>query len=320
MQQLVELLSDGQFHSGDELGAMLGVSRAAVWKQVQKLQEKGLDIFSVKGKGYKLNTPVELLDASLIRSSVLPSAQHLLQEVEVHGVVSSTNDVAMRKASDGVGSGFVCFAEQQTAGRGRRGRTWVSPFGSNIYMSMVWNFHGGAAALEGLSLATGIVVAETLVDLGCADVQLKWPNDLLVGKAKLGGVLLEMTGDPSGHCQVVLGLGVNTLLREGEGAAIDQAYTQLAKHGVDISRNQLAGRIVSSLLLMLEEFSSVGFSGFHGRWDGFDAYGGQPVFIQAGSTMTRGVARGVDRTGGLRLETAEGVEVFKGGELSLRGG
>ena len=319
MQQLVELLSDGQFHSGDELGALLGVSRAAVWKQVQKLQEKGLDIFSVKGKGYKLNTPVELLNAMTIKSFILPAAQGLLHDIEVLGVVSSTNDIAMRKASDGVGSGFVCFAEQQTAGRGRRGRTWVSPFGSNIYMSMVWSFYGGAAALEGLSLATGVVVAETLADMGCSEVKLKWPNDLLIGKAKLGGVLLEMTGDPSGHCQVVLGLGVNTVLRAGDGDLIDQAFTQLSQHGVEVSRNQLAGRIVSALLLMLDEFSRFGFAGFRDRWDGFDAFAGKPVSILAGSTITRGIARGVDPTGGLRLETSAGVEVFKGGELSMRG-
>ncbi|MCG8672342.1 MAG: bifunctional biotin--[acetyl-CoA-carboxylase] ligase/biotin operon repressor BirA [Pseudomonadales bacterium] len=317
--KIVELLADGQFHSGDELGDALGVSRAAVWKQIQKLEDKGLDIFSVKGKGYKLNTPVELLSSDRIKASMSEKALPLLSNIDVQSVVSSTNDVAMRMAADGVDSGYVCLAEQQTAGRGRRGRNWVSPFGSNIYMSVVWNFYGGAAALEGLSLATGIAVAATLRNLGCEQVRLKWPNDLLIGADKLGGILLEMTGDPSGHCQVVLGLGINTLIRQGEGDGIDQAYTQLSDHGVDLPRNDLAASVIGAVLVMLDEFSRSGFDSYHPHWAYFDAYRDKRVYVQAGSQQTRGIARGVDKTGGLLLETASGVEVFKGGELSLRG-
>ena len=316
--RIVELLADGQFHSGDELGRELGISRAAVWKQIQKLEEKGLEVFSVKGKGYKLHTPVELLVADQIKAHMSDKGLSLLGGIDLHGVVSSTNDIAMRAASDGVASGYVCLAEQQTAGRGRRGRTWVSPFGSNIYLSAVWHFYGGAAALEGLSLATGLAVAETLHSMGCSSVALKWPNDLLVGSAKLGGVLLEMTGDPTGHCQVVLGVGLNTRLREGDAQHIDQEYTQLSDHGLDVSRNALAGRVISALLVMLEQFSRHGFAHFHSRWESFDAYRDKPVAILAGSHATKGVARGVDATGGLRLETSEGLEIFKGGELSLR--
>ncbi len=317
--RIVELLADGQFHSGDELGRELGVSRAAVWKQIQKLEEKGLEVFSVKGKGYKLHTPVELLTPEKIKSHMSDAALALLADIDVHGVVSSTNDIAMRAAGDGVASGYVCLAEQQTAGRGRRGRTWVSPFGSNIYLSAVWHFYGGAAALEGLSLATGVAVAETLREMGCEAIGLKWPNDLLVGDAKLGGVLLEMTGDPSGHCQVVLGLGLNTRLQDQEAARIDQAFTQLADHGVEVSRNELAGRVMSAVLLMLEQFSRSGFHAFQSRWQALDVYRDKSVAIHAGARATHGIARGVDATGGLRLETPEGIEVFKGGELSLRG-
>lgn len=317
--RILELLSDGQFHSGDELGEALGVSRAAVWKQIQKLQDKGLDIFSVKGKGYKLSTPIDLLNADEILRHVESEVLPLLSDVEVHSVVSSTNDIAMRNASNNLGCGYVCLAEQQTAGRGRRGRAWVSPFGANIYLSMVWGFSGGAAALEGLSLATGVVVAEALCELGCRNVRLKWPNDLLVGSAKVGGVLLEMTGDPSGQCQVVLGLGVNTKIAQADGSAIDQAYAQLFDHGVVLSRNQLAGKLISELTRMLQQFSVDGFGKYQQRWEAMDAYRGKPVAIHAGSQVTRGVARGVDATGGLRLETASGLEIFKGGELSLRG-
>ena len=139
MMQILKLLSDGQFHSGEELGEQLGVSRAAVWKQIQKLQQRGVDVYSIKGKGYKLNEPIELLDSNTIISfldELDDKAGSILYRVEVKDVVSSTNDVAMRMIGEGVPSGYVCVAEQQTSGRGRRGRRWVSPYGSNIYMSI----------------------------------------------------------------------------------------------------------------------------------------------------------------------------------------
>lgn len=316
--EIIELLADGQFHSGDELGSALGVSRAAVWKQVQKLQEKGIEIFSVKGKGYKLSAPLELLSADLIQSNISSDANSLLKEIDVQGVVSSTNDIAMGKAADGIGSGYVCFAEQQTAGRGRRGRTWVSPFGANIYLSIVWDFYNGAAALEGLSLATGIAVADALRGVGCDAVELKWPNDLLIGGSKLGGILLEMTGDPAGHCQVVVGLGVNTRIGSADASAITQSFTQLSDQGLQISRNVLAGRLLSSILVMLNDFSKSGFHLYQAKWESLDAFRDKQVCLHAGEQKTFGIARGVDETGGLKLETEAGVQVYKGGELSLR--
>ena len=209
--KLLSLLADGEFHSGDDLGVALGVTRAAVWKQIQRLQEdRGLDIFSVKGKGYRLASPIDLLDSSKIKGNLSASAKLLVSDVQVFGSVTSTNDIAMKHAEAQGRPGYVCVAEQQTAGRGRRGRPWVSPYGTNIYLSLVWDFFDGAAALEGLSLAVGVVVANALKAKGLAGVELKWPNDVLVEGAKLGGILLEMTGDPSGHCQVVLGVGINT--------------------------------------------------------------------------------------------------------------
>lgn len=318
MQDLIRLLADGQFRGGDELGELLGVSRAAVWKQVQKLQGVGLDVQSVRGKGYRLAYPMEWLDAAKIQLELSSGAQHLLTKLDIRQLVSSTNDIAMAHAAQGVGSGYVCLAEQQTAGRGRRGRNWVSPFGSNLYLSIVWEFFQGAAQLEGLSLATGVAVARALKGLGVPSVGLKWPNDLLVDGAKLSGILLEMTGDPAGRCQVVLGVGVNHRLPSMAAQEIDQSWARVEDFRPGIARNALAAAVTSELLIMLERFSSAGFAAFQQEWMALDVYAGKPVVIKTGTTDIPGVARGVDGTGGLLLDTGDGLEVIKGGEMSLR--
>lgn len=319
MDDLIPLLSDGEFHTGDELGKVLGVSRAAVWKQVQKLESKGLQVQSVKGKGYRLAYPLELLDPSLIRSHCSPAALRLLSGLDVLTQTSSTNDVAMARIASGCSSGFVCLAEQQTAGRGRRGRAWVSPFASNLYFSCVWEFYHGAAALEGLSLAVGVAVARSLRSLGVDLVALKWPNDVLVGGAKIAGILLEMTGDPAGRCQVVVGVGVNHIMQGAAAASIDQRWTRLEEHRQGISRNLLAATVISDVLLALETFQLSGFGSFREEWTKLDAYRGKPVVVRTGVNEILGVADGVDETGGLRLVDPEGaIQVMKGGEVSLR--
>ncbi|MGC1511277.1 bifunctional biotin--[acetyl-CoA-carboxylase] ligase/biotin operon repressor BirA [Ketobacter sp.] len=319
MRALINLLQDGEFHPGDELGSALEISRAAVWKQVQKLQDAGLDIQSVRGKGYRLAYPMEWLDGADIKQRMPGSALSLLKQLQVSILEASTNDLAMKMASDGVGSGYVCLAEQQTAGRGRRGREWVSPFGSNLYLSTVWEFYQGASQLEGLSLATGVAVAKALAGLGVDSLGLKWPNDILVSGAKLCGILLEMTGDPSGRCQVVLGVGVNHRLPRSAGQKIDQPWTRIEDVKPGIGRNQLAASIISELLFMLDTFSRAGFAAFYEDWQSLDIYMNKSVVIKTGTTDVHGVARGVDSTGGLILELPDRTETFKGGELSLRG-
>ena len=317
MEALVKLLADGEFHAGDDLGERLGVSRAAVWKQVQKLQQMGLDIQSVKGKGYRLAQALELLDADSIRAQMPAEARRLLNRLDIHPQVTSTNNLAMAQATAG-GSGAVFIAEQQTAGRGRRGRTWVSPFGCNLYLSCVWEFYQGAAALEGLSLATGVAVVRALEALGVEGAGLKWPNDVLLNDAKVAGILLEMTGDPSGRCQVVLGVGVNHRMPTNAANDIDQAWTRVDDVCPGVSRNALAAAVLSQLLLMLDKFRDVGFAAFHATWEGLDRFRGREVVIKTGAEDIPGIAAGVDRTGGLRLQTPSGELIMKGGELSLR--
>lgn len=318
MRELIDLLADGEFHPGDWLGEKLDISRAGVWKQIQKLQESGLDIQSVKGKGYRLSRPLEWLVAEDVRHLMTGDAKTLLGELDVLMQVSSTNDVAMKRAALASANGYVCLAEQQTEGRGRRGRTWASPFASNLYLSVVWEFLQGASQLEGLSLATGVAVAKALRALGLIDVRLKWPNDILYDEAKLGGILLEMTGDPAGRCQVVLGVGINHLISNWAAAQIDQAWTRVEDIVPGVGRNALAASVVAELLKMLRLFSVSGFAAFREEWQSLDCYRDRSVVIKTGAEDIPGIARGVDMSGGIRLETRSGIMVYKGGELSLR--
>ena len=191
LSPLLRAIADGEFHSGEELARLLGVSRTAVWKQLQKIQaQTGLELESVKGRGYRLAQPLELLDSDRVLAGLAAPVRNLLAQFEVYEEIDSTNRLALLRALESGCRGHVIVAERQTAGRGRRGRQWISPFGRNIYCSTIWEFDGGAAALEGLSLAVGVAVASALTDVGVRGVGLKWPNDVVGGGRKLAGILL----------------------------------------------------------------------------------------------------------------------------------
>ena len=320
-RQLLERLADGQFHSGEELGELLGVSRAAVWKQLQKLQELiDLPLESVKGRGYRLSESLELLDAVSIVNAVSVHAQPLLSELKLLDQIDSTNRFAMSEAQAGAGRGYVVAAEQQTAGRGRRGRTWVSPFARNIYCSAVWEFDGGAAALEGLSLAVGVATARAMATLGLSGVGLKWPNDVVWNGSKLAGILIEMTGDAAGRCQVIVGIGINVSMAGSQAAeSIGQAWVDVQSAlGQRVSRNKLLGGLLSELLPALALFERQGFSAFQDSWASLDNMIGKQVSVHLGEQVILGAAAGVDKSGALLLDTPTGQQVFHGGEVSLR--
>ncbi|MBN7798310.1 bifunctional biotin--[acetyl-CoA-carboxylase] ligase/biotin operon repressor BirA [Parahaliea mediterranea] len=317
---LLPMLADGEFHSGQALAETLGVSRTAVWKQLNRLEELGLELESVRGLGYRIPGGLELLDAERVRAGLDTAGRNLLAELAVLGSVDSTNAEALRRVAGGAGSGLVCIAEQQSAGRGRLGRQWFSPFARNIYLSMVWEFSQGAAALEGLSLAVGVCVARALERLGVPPVQLKWPNDLLFERAKLGGILLEMAGDASGACQVVVGVGLNVAMPAAAKDSIEQPWTDLASvcGGTSPGRNALLAALLNELLPLLAGFESTGFGPWREPWMALDAFADSPVVITSAERRMAGVARGVDGRGALQLETSVGVQSLFGGELSLR--
>ncbi len=318
VERVIELLADGEVHSGEELGKLLGVSRTAVWKQLKKIEEFGLEVEAVKGKGYQLLGGIELLSKEKILGSLADLTQKLISELALHGSVHSTNTIVLEKAKIESAHGYFCVAEHQTAGRGRHGRRWVSPYGRNIYFSMGWSFSGGAAVLEGLSLAVGVAIVKALSSCGVEGVQLKWPNDVLWQDKKLAGVLLEMTGDASGECQVVIGIGLNVSMVESEAKDIDQKWVSLASINPNVSRNELVASLIRELGLILESYHVNGFSALRAEWESLDCFRGKEVEIRVGEQLTVGVVAGVNDSGALRLKTEAGEQLIYGGEASLR--
>jgi BirA family biotin operon repressor/biotin-[acetyl-CoA-carboxylase] ligase len=316
LRQILDLLADGQFHSGEELGALLGVSRAAVWKHLQKLENLGIKLVSIKGRGYCVDGGLDLLDLKKIRAllvSTLPLNLTLFNQVD------STNSYLMRHENAAM---EVCFAESQSAGRGRRGRVWVSPFAQNIYCSIGWGFEGGVAVLEGLSLAVGLVIVRVLRRYGITGLKLKWPNDVLYQDQKLAGVLIEMTGDPAGYCQVVVGVGINIAMAAEQAQAIEQPWIDLRSIIEQqklpyISRNLLMAALIDELASLLDGYEQAGFASYCAEWRLLNAHEGQVVELRNGNIVHSGLCLGVNEIGALILETAQGREAFHGGELSL---
>ncbi|MES9844828.1 MAG: bifunctional biotin--[acetyl-CoA-carboxylase] ligase/biotin operon repressor BirA [Candidatus Sedimenticola sp. PURPLELP] len=318
---IIRLLADGQFHSGEELAEAVGISRAGIWKHLKHIRDRmDISLFAVKGRGYKLAEPIEFLDQDSICTGLNPDTRTLLARVEIHDQIDSTNSYLMQIPAQESTSGHVCIAEQQTSGRGRRGRDWVSPFGSNIYLSINWRYGLGLADLSGLSLAAGIAVARSLESLGIEEVGLKWPNDLLWRGRKLAGLLLEVSGEHSGPSRVVIGLGMNTRLSDLQGADIDQPWVDLSSlpGGEDISRNQLVSVLLDTLFHTLSRFESQGLACEIDEWSRFDLYHGKEVALQMGDNRIDGIHRGIDASGALLLEHQGVTRPYHGGEVSLR--
>lgn len=318
LSSLIALLSDGAFHSGERLGKTLGISRAAVWKLVKGLEALGLEVYAVSGKGYRLAKPIELLDQDKILAELDAESRALLDRFEVHNALDSTNAYLVQRAVTGSLGGFACVAEYQQKGRGRRGRQWVSPFGSNIYLSLLWRFQEGAGRLGGLSLAVAVALMRALTELGLHNAGLKWPNDILVNQKKLAGILLEVAGESNGPCYAVIGLGINFDMPEGVTETIKQPWTDLRSCGFNGGRNVVAGRVLHHLLLAIPQYMHSGLDGFRKEWQKWDLTTNQSVVILQGEDKRYGVARGIDERGLLLVEDEQGIHSFSSGEVSLR--
>jgi BirA family transcriptional regulator, biotin operon repressor / biotin---[acetyl-CoA-carboxylase] ligase len=321
--ELIRLLADGAYHSGEDLARSLGVSRTAIWKAVRKTAEQfDLVLERAPGRGYRLAAPLELLDPALIRGALSPAGRTRLVRLDVHPRIDSTNARLLADAAVGAPAGSICLAEAQSAGRGRRGRTWVSPFGANLYLSILWRYPLGPAALGGLSLAAGATVAAVLERCALADLGLKWPNDLLWRGRKLGGLLLEVTGEAQGPSAVVVGLGLNLRMPPRFADGIDQPWVDLheALDGREPERNHLAAALIEALLAMLEAYGEHGLAAFLATWERYDLLRGRRVVVQFGDRVLEGGYAGVDAGGALRLATPEGELRLYSGEVSVRRG
>ena len=320
-KQILILLADGEFHSGTELAEALGVSRSAICKQLKGLSELGLPHSAVSGKGYRLDKPLDLLAHDAINAQLSEPHKTLLAALEIHDSLNSTNSYLVERSKQDASSGLVCFAEHQTAGKGRRGRLWVSPYGSNIYLSILWRFQqGGMAATAGLSLAIGVAVIRALKQHHIHDVSLKWPNDIYSQGKKLGGILIEVSGEADGPCAAVIGLGLNLFLPESQAQGITQAWTDLTKITGEnpLRRNELAGTVLNQILAIVNGFEAVGIQAYLDEWRSYDCLQGHTATLFIGQQRIDGIVAGIDDNGLLLIKRPDGsVQAFASGEVSF---
>jgi BirA family biotin operon repressor/biotin-[acetyl-CoA-carboxylase] ligase len=329
--KLLTLLADGHFHSGTALASTLNISRSAIWKQLEGLAAYGVEIIAVSGKGYKLSRALELLSEARIKAELTLSAAELLSTLEIYSQIDSTNRYLVEAAQHDADSGQVCFAEAQTAGKGRRGRQWLSPFGSNIYCSILWRFQNDPASIAGLSLAVGVAVIRALHELGLSEIGLKWPNDIYWKNKKLGGILIEVSGESGGSCSAVIGLGLNLYLPVKETASITQPWTDLEQImtasplkdwpscPATYSRNHIASLLLNHLLPVIAHFENDTLNHYLQEWRSCDVMLNKAVSIYIGNQQIDGRVVGIDDNGMLLLENAAGeIKTFASGEVSFR--
>lgn len=297
--KVIELLSDGAFHSGQRIGEEIGVTRTAISQYIKDIQALGLDVFRVTGKGYRLANAIELLHEVDIIEAVREHSKDKTcgDDIEVARVVTSSNDVLRTRLRDhgSLSAGYTLVAEAQTAGRGRRGKVWYSPFASNLYLSMYWPLEHGMSAAMGLSVAIGTALAETLTAIGISGVQLKWPNDVLVNGEKLAGILIELEGQAIDSGHAIIGVGINLRMPDWLEAPIDQPWTDVEKQlNGPVRRNALVAKLIVELREALKTYANDGLAPFIPRWNAFDQLQDRQVRIQLGEKMiavTRKVLR-----------------------------
>jgi len=311
-------LSDGAFHSGEEIARALGVTRSAVWYGIRDISGAGFTVEKVRGRGYRLAQGVSLLDAGRVRQALGDAGAAIA--VEICDTLDSTNTQLMRRAAQGARSGLALAAEVQTAGRGRRGRVWHSGIGSTLTFSLLWQFAQGARELAGLSLAVGIALARALRAAGAGAAQLKWPNDVVLPAGKLAGILIEMQGDVLGPSSAVIGVGVNVRADARVRAAVDQPVADLeTAAGTAVDRNMLLAGLLRELDAVIAVFADRGFAALRSEWQNLHAHQDRPVqLLLPDGRIMGGIARGVAEDGALLLETAAGMTRHHSGEVSLR--
>jgi len=315
---ILRLLSDGKFHSGEDIARHFNISRASVWNALQHAEQLGVEVFSVRGRGYKLPQALTLLDEQATLSALGKPAA--LLQLEVHDHLPSTNSYLMQNIHSAKHATCVA-ANLQTSGRGRRGRSWHAGLGASLTFSLLWRFQCGASALSGLSLAIGVALMRSLHELGVTSARLKWPNDVLINREKLAGILIELQGDMEGPSTAVIGLGINLNLPANLKQQIDQPVTDLASAADDtIDPNHLLGTLLKHLTEVLTAFEQGGFAALREEWTQHHAYHEQDVrMLMPDGREIHGMVHGITEDGSLLVVTTEGVQRFISGEISLRG-
>lgn len=316
--ELFPLLSDGRFHSGEELGARLSLTRSAVWKKIKSLRTLGVDIHCVKGKGYRLAFPVELLDKDKILSFLDKDIVVLQDGLEIHTVIDSTNRYLLERVNDPAFHRHITLAEYQTAGRGRRGNRWISPFAAGISMSVAWHFDVPPEPVAGISLGAGVAIIRLLQKLGIRNAGLKWPNDVYIAGRKLGGSLVEIQAESEGPFNVVIGIGINYSFPVTE-QDIDQPWIDIASVLQPLpSRNQVVAGLISGVFRLLTHAGKKGFSDIIEEWRMYDCVQGKNATLVLPDRQLPGLILGIDNTGALLMFTGEKFRKFGSGEISLK--
>ena len=330
INKLLNILSDGEFHSGQYLADTIGVSRTAVWKLIAKFQSWQIDVYSVKGKGYKIPGGLDLIDKKRLTTLVSRKLKHF-PNIELQTTIDSTSSYISnqwRKNSknapvDSGSKGSVCIAEHQTEGRGRKGNKWVSPFGANLYFSLGIELPVGLSVLGGLSLAIGIGLTEYLNKITSQQVKLKWPNDLLCDNKKIAGILVEASGDSTDTSFINVGIGINWNMPIKFAEGISQPWINLKEIlPASIDRTELMSNLLIELDKTIESFILEGFELFNKRWSENSAFIGKKILIKSKlgleNNIIEGVEQGIDKNGAIRVLTEQGEKSFYSGEVSLR--
>lgn len=315
---ILHLLADGKFHSGQALAKQFNVTRVTIWNAIQHAQSLGVEVFSVRGRGYKLPQAIALLDKSAVLQAI--GSQSEWFHLEVLDEVVSTNTHLLKAAANGAPHVSCVVAHIQTGGRGRRGRTWVSQLGASLTFSLLWRFDCGATGLSGLSLAIGVGLMRALTECGVTNAQLKWPNDVLVDNKKLAGILIDLQGDMDGPSAAVIGVGINVDLPEAVLNNIDQPAIDVVSAGNEkVNQSHLLGTVLKHFVDVLNTFEQGGFLGVRDEWLSYHAYQNQQVrmLLPDGRDVV-GTVTGIADDGILLVETALGLQRFSAGEISLR--
>jgi BirA family transcriptional regulator, biotin operon repressor / biotin---[acetyl-CoA-carboxylase] ligase len=330
-RQVLGILADGQRHTAKQLIEPLAINITILEQAFETLSSYGIQFNSPVANTYQLAEPLELLDYSLIKKTFSTDTLSCLGGLEIFDVVDSTN----RYALDFKGVvPYICLAEYQTAGRGRQGRQWISPYASGLCLSIKYRYQVLNESLGGLNIALAVTVVRVLQKLGATEVGIKWPNDIWWRGQKLAGLLLESRHGK--HCEVVIGIGINVKMPLVDTTAITQTWVDLnTVLGQSISRNTLAAMLIEQCLQTFIHYPQLGLSAFYDDWHRFDLSYGQLVTLKippysssnkeektvlthSNLQMVTGTACGIDEQGALLLQVGNQKRRYVCGEVSLR--
>lgn len=305
------ILSDLNFHDGDAIGSKLNITRAAIWKIIKKLEEYGIEVNSIKNKGYSLHEPLLLLD----KEKIVHEIANPNIPIDIFESIDSTNNFLKKNLFSE--KRRIAISEYQTQGRGRMGRNWQSPFGKNIYLSLSYLFDKDVSELHGLSLVVGIAVINAIKEIGITEpmLQLKWPNDGVYQGKKFMGNLVELLSESHGYTKAVIGIGINVNM--DSNSDIEQEWVSL-KQIINkyIDRNILCISLIHNLNYSLEQFEKYGLTYFTNQWQELDSVKDSKISLN--NQQITGIAKGVDQFGNLLIDIGDGnIKNFSSGEVTF---